>query len=59
MNFNTSLAAISCFVNMDGTVTFLLYDLECYFLNYVYKKVCSLEFKNSFGKYNQTDSKNP
>ena len=30
--FYTSLVAISSFANIDGSVTFLLYDLECKFL---------------------------
>ena len=32
----TSLAAISSFANIDGPVTFLVYDLECYFFNNIY-----------------------
>ena len=32
----TSLAAISSFANIDGPVTFLVYDLEYYFFNNIY-----------------------
>ena len=51
MSFYTSLVAIRRFADIDGSVTFLLYNLEFYFfLNDVDIQLI-LEFKDSFGKY--------
>jgi hypothetical protein len=47
---------ISSFANIDRPVTFLLYDLECYFLNDVH---IFLELKASFGKYHPVYPKKP
>ena len=58
--FYTSLDAISSFSNVEEPVTFLLYDLRCfYFLNDMELDIgCSFN-SNSFGKYDPAFPKNP
>ena len=59
MFFTHPLAAITSFVNIDGPVTFLLDDLECYFFLNVVDIQPILEFKNNFRKYHPVCPKNP
>jgi hypothetical protein len=49
---------MSRFANIDGPVTFLLYNLEYYFFSKVDLELF-LEFKNSFGKCHSVCPKNP
>ena len=59
-NFKKKLFRARCNIaKIDGPVTFLLYELECYFFLIDVDIGCSLWFKNVFGKYDPAFPKNP